>query len=222
MRVIEVFRRFGFEGVVSGRCGFVMKMFGLDADSVAERQRGHKVRFKIAEGDIVFITGPSGGGKSVVLNEIYKQFAGDEKISLNEIGIDEKRAVADCFEGGIVETLGILAKAGISDAFSLLKKPGCLSEGQKYRFRLAKALASGKKVIFADEFCSNLDRLTAAVVAYKTARFARKEGLTLVLASSHEDLLEDMGPDVVIVKHAAAEAEVVYKDRMRENAKIKN
>ena len=67
--------------------------------------------------------------------------------------------------------------------------PGNLSEGEKYRFRLAMALASGKKFIFADEFCSNLDRITAAVICYNIQRYAKRHMMTFVLASSHEDIL---------------------------------
>jgi len=86
-----------------------------------------------------------------------------------------------------------------------------LSEGQKYRFRLAKALASGKQIIFADEFCSNLDRITATVIAYQIRKFATRHKVAFVLASGHEDILADLRPDVVIVKHLNGKTEVHYK-----------
>ena len=211
MGKFDVCKSFEFDGSVSTRAASVMKMFGLDLDDVRDRQPVHQVRFDLSTGGICFITGPSGGGKSVVLRELYKQFSDDDKVMLNEISADRNERLVDCFDSELSETMRMLSKAGISDAFNLLEKPKHLSEGQQYRYRLAQAFATGKKVIFADEFWSTLDRLTAAVVACKTARFARKEGLTLVVASSHDDLLADMQPDVVIIKRARGKTEIVMR-----------
>lgn len=211
MRSFKVCKSFEFDGVVSDRGRSVMKMFGLDLEDIAQRQPVHKVEFDLDDGGICFITGPSGGGKSVVLRELYAQFDDDEKVMLNDIAADEDESLVDCFDCELIEAMRVLSKAGISDAFNLLEKPKHLSEGQQYRYRLARGLAAGKRVIFADEFCSTLDRLTAAVVACKTARFVRKEGLTLVVASSHDDLLADMQPDVVIIKRARSKTEIVNR-----------
>jgi uncharacterized protein len=122
--------------------------------------------------------------------------------------------VIDCIETGsgtTIEALRLLGYAGLSDVFCMLTSPANLSEGQKYRFRLACCLATGKKVIFADEFCSNLDRITAAVIAYNVRKFAKRNGVTFFLASSHEDILADLQPDVLVVKHFTDPAEVTYK-----------
>ena len=212
MGLFEVCKSFEFDGVVSRRSASVMKMFGLGVDDIVDRQCVHQVSFELEPGGICFITGPSGGGKSVILRELYRQFDEDEKIMLNEISADRDKSLIDCFDCELGRAMRLLSKAGISDAFNLLEKPENLSEGQQYRYRLAQALATGKKVIFADEFCSTLDRITAAVVACKTARFVRKEGLTLIAASSHDDLLADMRPDVVIIKRCRAKTEVVRRE----------
>jgi len=97
-----------------------------------------------------------------------------------------------------------------------LNKPVNLSEGQKYRYRLAKALASGKQFIFADEFCSALDRITASVIAWNIRRFADKNKVTFILASSHDDILIDLEPDILIKKDFSDDAEVVYRDCRRQ------
>ncbi len=73
-------------------------------------------------------------------------------------------------------------------------------------------MAEGKKVIFADEFCSNLDRITASVISYNVHRFAKENKVTFILASSHEDILLDLQPDTVIVKEFSGPATVIYKD----------
>ncbi|MFB0553503.1 MAG: hypothetical protein ACETWQ_09335, partial [Phycisphaerae bacterium] len=89
--------------------------------------------------------------------------------------------------------------------------PCNLSEGQKYRFRLAMALAARKKFIFADEFCSELDRITAAVISCNVHKFAKRTGTIFILASSHDDILLDLSPDVLVVKELSGPTEVIYK-----------
>jgi hypothetical protein len=65
--------------------------------------------------------------------------------------------------------------------------------------------------LFADEFCSVLDRVTAATVAFNVRRLAKRRGTTLVLASSRDDILVDLAPDVLIVKDFSGPANVVYQ-----------
>jgi ABC-type ATPase with predicted acetyltransferase domain len=104
---------------------------------------------------------------------------------------------------------------GLNDVFCVLNQPTHLSDGQKYRFRLAMALASGREFVFADEFCSNLDRITAAVIAYNMHKFAKRKGVTFILATSHDDTLIDLEPDVLIVKQLSGPAEIIYKQKRR-------
>jgi uncharacterized protein len=129
----------------------------------------------------------------------------------------EKEEVRNPNLTGTIDAMSLLSYAGLSDVFCMLNAPANLSEGQKYRFRLACALASGKKFIFADEFCSNLDRITAGVIAYNVRRFAKRNNVTFFLASAHEDILADLQPDVLVVKGFAGEAEVSYKKLRSKN-----
>jgi ABC-type ATPase with predicted acetyltransferase domain len=69
----------------------------------------------------------------------------------------------------------------------------------------------GKKVIFADEFCSNLDRISACVICYNVHKFAKRHGVTFILASSHDDVVLNLSPDVLVVKELCGEARVMYK-----------
>ena len=134
-----------------------------------------------------------------------------DAMDLARIDLPRDRAVIDCFAGDLGASLRILNLVGLGDVFAMLSRPGRLSDGQKYRFRLARALTAGKPFVFADEFGSGLDRITAAAVAYNVRRLARRTGTTLVLASSRDDLLEDLDPDVLIVKDFGGPARVVYK-----------
>lgn len=196
----------------SDRVTAVMRMFGVSIDRLKDHRTTHACIVEVNDGDIVYITGPSGAGKSVILREIQNEIPADERINIEQIVLPADRPAIDCVGGtGTIDALSLLSYAGLSDVFCVLTAPANLSDGQKYRFRLACALASGRRFIFADEFCSNLDRITAAVIAYNVRRFAKRNNVTFFLASSHEDILADLQPDVLVVKRFAGEAEVTYK-----------
>jgi len=133
------------------------------------------------------------------------------QMSLQSADVAGDRTVVDCLEKPLAEAMKILSIVGLSDVFAMVNVPARLSEGQGYRFRLAMAMASGKGIIFGDEFCSNLDRVTAAVIAFGVRKFARKYGVTFVLASSHDDLVGDLEPDVLVVRRLDGSSEVVVK-----------
>ena len=63
----------------------------------------------------------------------------------------------------------------------------------------------------ADEFGAVLDRITAKVVAFNLQKVARKAGKTLAVATTHTDLVEELGPDLMITKR--------FQDRIDVKAK---
>lgn len=207
----NISKSFGRTGQISERSSKVMRMFGLTRERLAEGGCAVNCQLEINEGDIVYITGPSGAGKSVLLRELEKAIPSAERVNLNKITLPADRAVIDCIDGDFVDGLKTLSIAGLNDAFCVLNQPINLSDGQKYRFRLAVALASGAKYIFADEYCSELDRVTAAVISYNIHKYAKRTGATFILASSHDDVLKDLAPDVLVVKELSGATRVVYK-----------
>ena len=112
-------------------------------------------------------------------------------------------------------SLRLLSIAGLNDCFCILNQPSRLSAGQQYRFRLAMALAAQKKYVFADEFCSDLDRITALVIAQRLREFAKRSNTTFILASSHKDILLDLAPDVLVIRDFTSPPQVVYKKTRR-------
>ena len=210
-----VSRTLHWQGQISDKAAQVCRMFGLTVDRLAERCVSHDCRVEINDGDIVYITGPSGAGKSIILNELSKSVPAQDMVSLDQMELPAGRTLIDYIDGDFVTSLRILSTAGLGDVFCILSQPASLSDGQKYRFRLAMALATGKKFIFADEFCSNLDRITAAVISYNVHKFAKRNGVTFILASSHQDILLDLAPDVLIVKELCGPTQVIYKTNRR-------
>src|SRR5690606_16726993 len=123
------------------------------------------------------VTGSSGGGKSTLLRLIREHI--DREHTAHAIAFDalpaiEDRPLVDAFPGRTLsQTLRLLSLAGLNDAFVMLRKPSQLSDGQRYRLKLAQAMAMIEadvlphlfKVVLADEFCATLDRVTANVLA---------------------------------------------------------
>jgi len=216
MITLSANKKFDWNLPLTDKAADVMRAFGITVQRLKSNAVTHQCEIKLSPGQIAYITGPSGSGKSVLLREFYNAFSSDDKINIDDIPLPNDKTCVDCIEpthnGGFLETLRTLSSAGLTDVFCVLNSPATLSEGQKYRYRIAKALAGDKQYIFADEFCSNLDRVTAAVISYNLRKFATKTDKTFILASSHDDLLSDLLPEVIVIKHLAGEAEVIYKD----------
>ncbi|MEN3047950.1 MAG: GNAT family N-acetyltransferase [Candidatus Caldarchaeales archaeon] len=165
-------------------------------------------------GDVVFVTGESGGGKSLILRDLAEKLRDVEAfrpvVDLKEIEAKPRELVIEGVGRDTKEAIGLLSSVGLGEAFVFLRRFRELSDGQKFRYLLAKALDRRPRTLVADEFCSNLDRTTAKVIAYLVQRRARAEGTTLVLATAHDDLIEDLGPDVLVRKRFGSAAEVLY------------
>ena len=213
MSTYNVSKSFRWRGRLTDKVVQVCRMFGLTADRLTERCVVHDCRLEINDGDVVYITGPSGAGKSVLLKELEKAVPASERVNLARIKLPTGKALIDCIDADFLTSLRMLSIAGLNGVFCVLNQPANLSEGQKYRFRLAMALAAEKKFIFADEFCSGLDRITAAVISYNIQKFAKRSGTTFVLASGHDDILLDLSPDVLVIKELSGKTQVIYKKK---------
>ncbi|MHC4745561.1 MAG: hypothetical protein ACYS8Z_26905 [Planctomycetota bacterium] len=218
MTTFNISKTFEWRGAFTDKVARICKIFGLTEDWVRDKKETHSCKVDIRAGDVVCITGPSGSGKTVLLGEIEKGIPPEQRINLNCIEIPDDKSVIDCIDAGVFETLRAISIAGLNDTMAVLNQPSNLSEGQKWRFRLAVAVSMGRKYVFADEFCANLSRLAAATIAFKVARHAKREGITFVVAASAKDFLADLSPDVIISKAKYEPATVVYKDRGRASA----
>jgi uncharacterized protein len=211
MSTYRISKTFPLRHTISARAVDVCRMFGISAERLRKGGMTHHCLVDINAGDIIYITGPSGAGKTVLLRELEKSMPASERVNINEIELPADKAVVDCLPGDFLHGLRLLSTAGLNDVFCVLNTPANLSDGQKYRFRLAMALATEKKFVFADEFCSTLDRVTAAVISYNVRNFAKRNKMTFILASSHEDILTDLSPDVLVVKELTGGTEVIHK-----------
>lgn len=215
MGTYSVSKSFKWQGTITERVAAVCRMFGLTTDRLAEECFTRCCKVDINAGDVIYITGPSGAGKSILLAELEECIPAADRINLADIELPSDKTLVDCFDGDWLMSLRLLSVAGLNDCFTVLNQPCHLSAGQQYRFRMAMALAAGRKFVFADEFCSGLDSISALVLAHGLHRFAKRSGTTFILASSRSDIILDLAPDVLVETEQCGPTEVIYKRTRR-------
>jgi len=136
-----------------------------------------------------------------LLLKAFKDFFGEEAIELSDLEIDPEETLVEGVGRDVKEAIEILSLCGLNDAFLFLRRFKELSDGQKYRYKLAKLMDNREKNVWIiDEFCASLDRVMARIVAYLIQKMARKLGKTVVVATTHSDLIEDFQPDILVEK----------------------
>ncbi len=193
---------------LTSRALVVAEAFGLGIDE-AQKFTVLNTELKIAPTDIVYITGDSGSGKSVLLRALRKDL-GEEAVDLSEVVIDVDKPLIETVGRTVEEGLELLSKVGLNDAFLFLRTYEQLSDGQKYRYRLAKLIESGKQWWLMDEFAACLDRDTAKIIAFNLQKIARQQGKAVIVATTHSDLEEDLKPSVLVRKRFGEEIQISY------------
>ena len=187
----------------------VAEAFGLGVDETQEHVLYRDFEVKLAVGDVVYITGDSGSGKSVLLRALGEDL-GEEAAAMAELETPGDKPIIDLVGDTFQGALRLLSMVGLNDAYLFLRRPSHLSDGQRYRFRIAQLLDRGRPYWLCDEFCSTLDRPTARIVAYNVQKLARRSGATLIVATTHTDLFDDLCPSVHIRKGWGAEISIDY------------
>lgn len=177
------------------------------------------MELEVHDGDVVYITGQSGGGKSVLLRELAEQMKcrGKSVINLDSIAFEDKPLI-DQIGKDTNDAIKLLAVAGINDAYLYVRKPSELSDGQRYRFRLAKAIETGAQVWVADEFLAVLDRTAAKVIAFSVQKAARRAGATVLVATTHTDMVADLWPDLKVEKRFREKVRVDFFEEASKRA----
>lgn len=203
---------FSTKAEVTKRTIAVCEAFGLGVDEAKHFVVFDKFSLDFRRGNLIFITGDSGGGKSLLLHA-FKKFFGDEAISLAELEIDPEETLVESVGKDVTEAIKILSFCGLNDAFLFLRRFKELSDGQKYRYKLAKLMGMKEKTVWiVDEFCATLDPVMARIVSYLLQKVARRLEKTVVVATTHPDLAEDFQPDILVEKGFEKDVKVIEND----------
>lgn len=145
--------------------------------------------------DIGVIVGPSGSGKTSIARRAF----GDAFYEVGEWPND--RAVVDGFgERSIKDITSTLTVVGFSSPPGWVKPYQVLSNGERFRCDLAKALLSDTRLVVFDEFTSVVDRTVACVGSAAVAKAVRSGRVKkrFVAVSCHYDIIEWLQPDWVL------------------------
>lgn len=227
---------------VTQRVLAVASMFGLGLDDGGPDERAGgamiivprtEIELPLPGPGVTFITGPSGSGKST-LQRLIAQACAERGAMIHDwsssVAGDDAAAASAVIDliaprQSLEQALEMLSLTGLGDAFVMLRQPHELSDGQRFRFRLAQLLANtdhragrpagvaAPALIVIDEFAACLDRETAIALARNLRRWSDRAGVSFALATTHDDLLEALDPDVLIHKPLGPGIEVIARSR---------
>jgi ABC-type ATPase with predicted acetyltransferase domain len=155
----------------------IMDCFGLQGQTMATHILG-PLDIEASPGNIFFIAGASGCGKSVLLKALDPSFSNPQLTIrrkrptnyshtagwLRDVASEDPLIQYFSERWGMERALTALNQVGLSEAFVYLKPYQLLSRGQRYRAKLADLSLRDEPVWLIDEFCADLDPLTAKIV----------------------------------------------------------
>jgi ABC-type ATPase with predicted acetyltransferase domain len=194
---------------ITSRTLAVAEAFGIGLDQQQRQIIYDNIQLRISPTDIIYITGESGSGKTVLLQKLEKLLS-PNTVNIKNIHIEKRKPIINTVGKNVEQAIELLSRVGLNDAFLFLRSYSQLSDGQKYRYRIAKLLESKKQYWIMDEFGSTLDRDMAKIVAFNVQKHARQNGRAVLAATTHTDLFEDLAPSVHIHKRFGKEFTVNY------------
>jgi energy-coupling factor transporter ATP-binding protein EcfA2 len=147
--------------------------------------------------------GPSGSGKSIALSQIEESHPRAHNVQRIKFARGVPVVDAVLPQRALSEALSILSTCGLGEPRLWIRYYRELSDGEKFRARLAKALAlhaagPPESPLLCDEFCTGLHRRVAKAICFNLRKLVSRCGLNLVVATTAEEPLRDLQPDVLV------------------------
>jgi len=139
------------------------------------------------------IVGRSGSGKSSIAKRLFP----DSYITGFEY---THQCIMDDFPEGLEtgEITRLLCSVGFASPPDWLKAYCCLSQGEKMRVDIARALCLPQSIIVFDEFTSVVDREVAKIASYAISKAIRRDkNRKFIAVTCHYDVVDWLDPDWV-------------------------
>ena len=196
------------------------------------------ISFDIDKGEFVIIVGPSGAGKTTVLNILGGMDACDEgtitvdgslvsSYSSRQLTTYRRYDIGFVFQFyNLVQNLTALENVELAaqicrdplDAAEVLRSvgladrmsnfPAQLSGGEQQRVAIARALAKNPKLLLCDEPTGALDYNTGKAILKLLQDMSRQRGMTVIIIT-HNSALTAMADRVIQVKNGAVISEEI-------------
>jgi ABC-type ATPase with predicted acetyltransferase domain len=175
----------------SFRAQSVIGSFTLN-DVKMEKQFIGSIPIEGEKWQIGVIVGRSGTGKTSIAKQLFPK----EYIRGFEYNCD---TLLDDFPENmsVNEITKALCNVGFASPPDWLKTYENLSQGEKMRVDIARALCLPQQLIVFDEFTSVVDREIAKVSAYAIAKAVRRTNKQFIAVTCHYDVLDWLEPDWV-------------------------
>lgn len=172
-------------------------MFDLPVSGVS-RQEWHCDIDLPDEWSIGVIVGPSGAGKSTVAREMF-----GDALRKSCAPWPDGRSLVDGFDDAlsIKQIAELLSAVGFSSPPSWLRPYEVLSNGEKFRADLARAIAQSGGLAVVDEFTSVVDRQVAKTGSAAIAKTVRRRGEKFVAVTCHYDVIDWLDPEWIYEPH---------------------
>ena len=138
------------------------------------------------------IVGRSGTGKTSIAKQLFpKEYVKGFEYT--------GESILDDFPQGLQvnEITTALCNVGFASPPDWLKSYELLSQGEKMRVDIARALCLDKNLIVFDEFTSVVDREIAKVSAFAISKAVRKTKKKFIAVTCHYDIIDWLEPDWV-------------------------
>ncbi len=117
-------------------------------------------------------------------HHLLPEFSALENVALPQMIAGRTKGEARTRAAELLDTVGLSERAD--------HRPGRLSGGEQQRVAIARGLANGPAILFADEPTGNLDPHTADDVFEMLLKLARGAGLAVLIATHNVDLAARM------------------------------
>lgn len=172
------------------RIASVMGMFDLENNKIEEHFEGN---INLPENwQIGLIVGNSGTGKTTIAKELFPDSYITNFVYSHESILDDMPN-----NKSINEIVKALNSVGFSSPPSWLKPYAVLSNGEKMRCDLARAILSDNDLFVFDEFTSVVDRNVAKIGSFAMQKAIRNTNKKMIAVTCHFDVEDWLLPDWV-------------------------